>query len=203
MTDFLFLACLTLAAGAAAYLGVDAIRWASRRHGRQTTTEPVSPARTTAARRLRLLLVRRPQRDRTPVHVGATEADGAFFRALGEDLAAHPGFTDEYPIVEPCADSGDPVAEHLANLDHARREFRQHIFDAQAEAGKEHQRALMAYAPDATTTGEIDRAELQALIDDWDSGAGWNRVADAMDQHGVDAVLAHPELVPGMEGARA
>lgn len=31
--------------------------------------------------------------------------------------------------------------------------------------------------------------------DDYDSGAGWNRVADAMDQHGAAKVLADPGLV--------
>lgn len=34
----------------------------------------------------------------------------------------------------------------------------------------------------------------QAAIDDYDSGAGWERVADAFDRHGVDAVLADPTL---------
>lgn len=74
MPDFLFVLCVVAIAGALAYLGIDTIRWASRRHPRQQTTEPVSPARTTTRPgRLLLLLVRRAHRDPDPVHVGATE----------------------------------------------------------------------------------------------------------------------------------
>lgn len=31
-------------------------------------------------------------------------------------------------------------------------------------------------------------------VDDYDSGAGWQRIADAFDRYGVDAVLADPDL---------
>ena len=36
-------------------------------------------------------------------------------------------------------------------------------------------------------------------VDDYDSGAGWQRVADATDRHGCDLVLADPRLVDDAE----
>jgi hypothetical protein len=36
--------------------------------------------------------------------------------------------------------------------------------------------------------------------DDYDRGAGWDRVADAMDKHGAAAVLADPGLVADPPG---
>ncbi len=42
---------------------------------------------------------------------------------------------------------------------------------------------------------------LAEKVEDYDSGAGWQRVADAFGQYGVDAVLADPSLVKAMPEA--
>lgn len=47
---------------------------------------------------------------------------------------------------------------------------------------------------DHTTQALTDARHAEAL-EDYDSGAGWQRVTDAMERHGCDAVLADPTLV--------
>lgn len=159
---FAVVALITLAAGALAVAGILAYRiiWPAR----EPRQEPVSPAGTTTpARTLLLRLVRRAQRDPAPVHVGATEADGAFFRAVREDLETHPGFTQEIPVVP--ADEADYVAEFEAHMAQLADDFADRVYRAEEHAGRECERALMTYAPDASTTGEIDRAELDKLLE--------------------------------------
>ena len=40
--------------------------------------------------------------------------------------------------------------------------------------------------------------EQRDAVEDYDSGASWQRVADAFERYGVDAVLADPSLVEPM-----
>lgn len=150
----------TVAVAALAYLGICAIRWASRRHGRQTTTEPVSPALAAAARGVRLLVVRRAQRHPDPVHVGATE--------------------DWSPTGEMAQVSAQPAAVPAPDFDTDRWDLDVHAalndMEDRFHADVEHfwgwaydrlgvdARTRLRLASSVEQTGELDRAELDAML---------------------------------------
>lgn len=179
MRDYLAVACYTLAAGILAVAGILAYRiiWPAR----EPRTEPVSPAGTTTRPGplwLRLVPTRRDATatgpaPTTPGDPDETDeparedsgADDAFvddLRAMRVDLDEHPGFTSEVPVVEA------PEFDYHAALNALEDAFHhdvEHFWDwAYDRLGVDPLTRLRL--PSAIEqTGEIDRAELDAMLE--------------------------------------
>ena len=177
MRDLFIIACIAVAAGAAAYLGIDVIRWATRRTVREPRTEPVSPAATTARPgRLLLPLVRWAQRggDAAPAPTapvqpdepareesGADEDWGTELRSMTAELKLHPGFTTDEPA-EPAYPRLDPEdLKYAAWIE----ECRSRLAVAEEHAARELARIIEALDPDANATGQWDRAALDEMLE--------------------------------------
>jgi hypothetical protein len=179
MREALFIACVVVAAGALAYLGADAISALYRRRAaRQPAPEAVSPAPATPpTRRLPVRLVQPAQPGERPTptvddqtdqtdqpardEAGADERYADDLRAITQELRRHPGFTTDEPPVPAPVEIEPADSAHWATLDAA-------MAKCLAECDIVLARLLPSSLED---TGQIDRAELAALLDDERAGA--------------------------------
>jgi hypothetical protein len=132
-------------------------------HGRAPAQEPPhrTPATAALTRRLSLLLVRWPLRDRTPQHEGATESFGDELRALA-DLPPAPELVTD-------AETELRWAKIWHDFEHDLQVQVDEIFNPRrpllmALTGPLDAKTCMRLDAAAQRTGEFERAELDALL---------------------------------------